>query len=187
MEYIGTRETAFLLGICSQRVRALLAQGRIKGASKDNKGFWQIPLYGKRQMPRVIPGKRGPKGLWCHHRRENPTRIHVNQHFIKANGKRIKKDPEMTPDQLIPVISLKQTNRNDMGYQMEIHGSCRIVYKPYDPLPCGAHLWIETYKPVQFVDTQFNPCAARLSYEKAEKMWLDSLAKTSRLVNLTTG
>ncbi|NEQ37613.1 MAG: hypothetical protein F6K40_15615 [Okeania sp. SIO3I5] len=164
-KYIGTREAAFLLGICCQRVRALLYQGRIKGADKDNKGFWQIPLYGKRKMPIVIPGKRGPKGVWCHHRRKNPTKIHVNQHFIKANAKRIKYDPLMTPDQLIPVVSLKQTNRDDMGYQMVLDGPCRIVYKPYDPLPCGAHLWIETDKSVQFVDTQFNPVTARRPYK----------------------
>ncbi|MGD1700525.1 hypothetical protein [Dapis sp. BLCC M229] len=171
MTIIGTREAAFLLGICCQRVRVLLAQGRIKGAYK-HKGFWQIPLYGK--MPVVIPGTRGPKGVWCHYKRKLPTKIHVNQHLIKANGKRIKEDPEMTPDQLIPVITLKQTNCNDMGYQMEIHGPCRIVYKPYEPLSCGAHLWIETYKPVQFVDTQFNPCTARRAYEYVEQMWLKS-------------
>ncbi|MGD1714960.1 hypothetical protein [Dapis sp. BLCC M172] len=107
----------------------------------------------------------GPKGVWCHHKRKNPTKIHVNQHFIKVNGKRIKEDPLMTPDQLIPVVTLKQTNRNDMGYQMVIDGPCSIVYKPYKPLPCGAHLWIETYKPVQFVDTQFNSVTARRPYK----------------------
>ncbi|WP_293075015.1 hypothetical protein [Okeania sp. SIO3B5] len=186
MTIIGTREAAFLLGICCQRVRSLLAQGRIKGAFKK-KGFWQIPVYGKRKMPIVIPGKRGPKGVWCHRRRENPTKIHVNQHFIKANGKMIKTYPEMTPEQLIPVISLKQTNRNDMGYQMEISGPCRIVYKPDEPLPCGAHLWIETYEPVKFLDTKFNPCTARLSYKDAEEMWLNYIAKTSRDTNLATG
>ncbi|MGK7919081.1 MAG: hypothetical protein AB4080_03620 [Trichodesmium sp.] len=162
MKYIGTREAAFLLGICCQRVRVLLSEGRIKGAYKG-KRFWQIPLYGK--MPIVIPGKRGPKGVWCHQKRKNPTKIHVNQLFIKANRKRIKEDPLMTPDQLMPVVALKQTNRNDIGYQMEIDGPCRIVYQPYEPLPCGAQLWIETYQPVQFVDTQFNPCTARRPYK----------------------
>ncbi|MGD1806141.1 hypothetical protein ACP6PL_11975 [Dapis sp. BLCC M126] len=162
MTIIGTREAAFLLGICCQRVRVLLSQGRIKGAYK-HKGFWKIPLYGK--MPFVIPGTRGPESLWCKRQRKNPTKIHVNQHKIKANNERIKNDPKMTPEQLIPVIILKQTNHNDMGYQMEIHGPCRIVYKPYTPLPCGAHLWIETYYPVQFVDTQFKPVTARQSYK----------------------
>ncbi len=168
MTYIGTREAAFLLGICCQRVRVLLSQGRIKGAYK-HKGFWQIPLYGK--MPVVIPGTRGPEGIWCKNLRKKPTKIHVNQHKIKSNGKRIKYDPQMTPEQLIPVITLKQGGRNDMGYQMEIHGPCRIVYKPYEPLDCGAHLWIETYDPVQFVDTQFNPAVARRSYKNVKRKY----------------
>ncbi|WP_293161542.1 hypothetical protein [Okeania sp. SIO2C9] len=165
MTIITTRETAFLLGICCQRVRVLLSQGRIKGAYK-HKGFWRIPLYG--QMPVVIPGTRGPEGVWCKRLRQAPTRIHVNQKKIQANGKRINTDPQMTPDQLIPVVSMKQGTRNDLGYQMEIHGPCRIVYKPYHPLSCGAHLWIETYHPVQFVDTQFKPATARRTYKDVE-------------------
>ena len=160
--FIGTREAAFLLGICCQRIRTLLSQNRIKGAYK-HKGFWQIPLYNN--MPVIVPGTRGPEGVWSKRLREKPTRIHVNQQKIKANGKRIKNDPQMTPEQLMPVIALKQTNRNDLGYQMEIDGPCRIVYKPYDPLPCGAHLWIETYYPVQFVDTKFKPMTARQAYK----------------------
>ncbi|MDY7002488.1 MAG: hypothetical protein SWX82_00555 [Cyanobacteriota bacterium] len=168
MTIITTREAAFLLGICCQRVRVLLAQKRIKGAYKHN-GFWQIPLYGK--MPVVIPGKRGPKGVWCHHKRKKPTIVHVNQHRIRKNGDRIRNDPLMTPDQLIPVVCLKQTNRNDFGYQMIIEGPCRIVYRPYEPLDCGAHLWIETYEPVQFVDTQFKPFAARRSYKNVKRQY----------------
>ncbi|MDY7006442.1 MAG: hypothetical protein SWX82_21610 [Cyanobacteriota bacterium] len=162
MTIIGTREAAFLLGICCQRVRVLLSQNRIKGAYKHN-GFWRIPLYGK--MPVVIPGSRGPKGVWCHKKRENPTIIHVNQHIIKANIDIIKENPQVSIEDLIPVVSLKQTNHNDMGHQMEIHGPCRIVYRPLEPLRCGAHLWIETYHPVQFVDTQFKPVTARQPYK----------------------
>ena len=164
MTTITTREAAFLLGICCQRVRVLLSQGRIRGAYK-HKGFWQIPVYGERKMPVVVPGTRGPKGIWCHQERKKPTIIHVNQQKIKKNGKRIKHDPLMTPDQLKPVISVKQRNRNDLGYQIIIKGECRIVYKPYQPLDCGAHLWIETHDPVQFVDTQFNPVTARRAYK----------------------
>ena len=162
MTIIGTREAAFLLGICCQRVRVLLSQGRIKGAYK-HKGFWRIPIYGK--MPIVIPGTRGPKGVWCQRLRTKPTKIHVNQHKIKANSTRIKYEPHMNPEELIPVISLKQGKRNDMGYQMVIDGPCRIVYQPYQPLDCGAHVWIETFHPVRFVDTQFKPFTARRAYQ----------------------
>ncbi|MGB3514581.1 MAG: hypothetical protein WBA93_36300 [Microcoleaceae cyanobacterium] len=168
MTIITTRQAAFLLGLCCQRVRALLSQNRIKGAYKHN-GFWQSPLYGK--MPVVIPGTRGPKGVWCHQEREKPTIIHVNQHKIRANGNRVRNDPSMTPEQLIPVVTLKQRNRNDMGYQMVIDGPCRIVYQPYEPLDCGAHLWIETYEPVRFVDTQFNPVTARRPYKQIKRKY----------------
>ena len=162
MKIIGTRQAAYLLGICCQRVRVLLSQGRIKGAYKHN-GFWQIPLYGK--MPVVIPGTRGPKGVWCLGKRRKATMIHVNQHKIKANGKKIKNNPEISPYNLKPVVSVKQGKRNDLGFEVEIHGPCRVVYRPFEPADCGAHLWIDTYHPVQFVDTQFKPVMARRPYK----------------------
>ncbi|MDY6899078.1 MAG: helix-turn-helix domain-containing protein, partial [Cyanobacteriota bacterium] len=42
---VGTTEAAKLLRICTQRVRQLLYEGRIKGAKKVGR-FWEIPLYG---------------------------------------------------------------------------------------------------------------------------------------------
>lgn len=162
MTIIGTREAAFLLGICCQRVRVLLSQGRIKGAYKC-KGFWRIPLYG--QMPVVVPGTRGPKGMWCHRQRQKPTMIHVNQQKIQANRKKINKNPQIALDQLTPVIALKQGKGNYLGFQLEIQGPCRIVYRPLKPASCGAHLWIDTFEPVQFVDTQFKPVMAKRAYK----------------------
>ena len=82
MEYVGTVKAAFLLKICPQRLRQLLASERVEGAFKDGR-FWQIPLYNG--VPRVIPGKRGPKGKWSQKRRETLTRIHVNSTTIKNN------------------------------------------------------------------------------------------------------
>ncbi len=43
--FVQTTKASSLLGICPQRVRQLLAQGRIRGAFKDKRGYWQIPLY----------------------------------------------------------------------------------------------------------------------------------------------
>ncbi len=156
---IGTTEAAYLLGISGQRLRVLLAQGRVKGACKKD-GFWQIPAYGSKgnEMPVISPGTRGPKGIWCKERRTKPTMIHVNQHIIKENAKNPLKE-------LKPVVSVKETNRNDYGYQLEIKGPCRIVYRPHDPAECGAHLWIDTFSPVQFVDTNFNPISAKRAYK----------------------
>lgn len=156
---IGTREAAYLLGISGQRLRVLLAQGRVKGAYKQN-GFWRIPIYGSKgnEMPVISPGTRGPKGIWCRERRTQATMIHVNQQIIKQN----QKNPLQ---KLKPVVSVKQNNRNDYGYQLEIHGPCRIVYQPHNPTKCGAHLWIDTYSPVQFVDTNFHPVSASRAYK----------------------
>ncbi|NEO54918.1 MAG: helix-turn-helix domain-containing protein [Okeania sp. SIO3B5] len=158
---MGTREAAYLLGISGQRLRVLLAQGRVKGAYKKN-GFWKIPIYGSKdednEMPVIFPGSRGPKGVWCKTKRSKPTMIHVNQHIIKQNTKK-------SLPKLKPVVSLKQGDLNYYGYQLEIQGPCRIVYRPHDPTSCGAHLWIDTYSPVQFVDTKFNPVSARRAYK----------------------
>ena len=146
---IGTTEAAYLLGISAQRLRVLLAQDRVKNAYKEN-GFWQIPAYGCKgsEMPIISPGRRGPKGNWCKEKRTKPTMIHVNQHIIKENANNPLKH-------IKPVISVKHTNRNDYGYQLEIKGPCRIVYNPHEPAQCGAHLWIDTFSRVQFVDTNF--------------------------------
>ena len=155
---IGTTEAAYLLGISAQRLRVLLAQDRVKNAYKEN-GFWQIPAYGCKgsEMPIISPGRRGPKGNWCKEKRTKPTMIHVNQHIIKENANNPLKH-------IKPVISVKHTNRNDYGYQLEIKGPCRIVYNPHEPAQCGAHLWIDTFSRVQFVDTNFNPTSACRAY-----------------------
>jgi hypothetical protein len=62
-KFIQTPQASSLLKICPQRVRQLLKQGRIRGAFKDKKGFWQIPLYG--DVPEIIPAKRGLQGTWA--------------------------------------------------------------------------------------------------------------------------
>ena len=63
------------------------------------------------------------------------TVIHVNQHVIKANRKHGKNDP---------VLTCKTYKSNKYGHEVYVNGPCRIVYRPDKPLPCGAHVWIET-------------------------------------------
>ncbi len=157
-----TREAAYLLGISCQRLRVLLSQGRVRGASKKN-GFWEIPTFGD-GMPVIVPGKRGPEGTWRHSNQEKPAMIHVNQQFIKGNAKKIKDNPGKQIN-LMPVLSWKHGERNDYGYQLEIKGSCIVVYRPYQPADCGAQLWINTYSEVQFIDIQSNPVLARQPYQ----------------------
>lgn len=54
MHLIGASAVALTLGVSTRRVRALLAQGRIRGF-KDKSGEWVVywPFE-------VTPGKRGP-------------------------------------------------------------------------------------------------------------------------------
>ena len=149
---MGTKQASFLLGISRQRLLVLLAQGRVKGAEKKGR-FWEIRTSSN-GMPIIIPPRRGPKGKWHKQKSTKPKMIHVNQSKIKSNiGK--------PPEKLEPVLSVKHGDRNDYGYDLYISGPCHIVYRPYKPAKCGAHLWINTYHPVQFIDTQSNPATAR--------------------------
>ena len=71
------------------------------------------------------------------------TRIHVNQHNIKANNRLLKSET------LKPVITVKDYKQNRKGQTarvMDANGNevARVVYRPNEPLPCGAHCWIET-------------------------------------------
>ncbi len=135
--YVGTTEAAEILNISTSRMRYLISQGRVKGAYKAGKG-WIIPLFNR--MPIISRGKRGPKATW---RKRIPakTKIHVNRNNIRDN---INKKPE----DFIPVLSVKHTDRNVYGYSLKINGPCEIVYRPQEPLDCGAALWIETYSQV---------------------------------------
>ena len=63
------------------------------------------------------------------------TKIHINQHIIKANHKNNKRDP---------VITVKTYNSNNYGHQVDILGPSKVIYSPDKPLSCGAKVWIET-------------------------------------------
>ena len=63
------------------------------------------------------------------------TRIHVNQHIIKANRKYGRSGPPLT---------VKDYKQNRKAHGVTITGPSRVVYRPNKPLPCGAHVWIET-------------------------------------------
>ena len=67
------------------------------------------------------------------------TRIHVNQHLIRANKKHGTNEP---------VITVKQGKQNTYCHSVEILGPSRVVYSPCKPLSCGAKVWVETTAPV---------------------------------------
>jgi hypothetical protein len=69
------------------------------------------------------------------------TRIHVNQHHIKANAK----------GEDLPVLTVKTYKENRTCNEVLIHGPSRVVYSADKPLSCGAKVWIETESLVEVV------------------------------------
>jgi len=66
------------------------------------------------------------------------TKIHVNQHNIRANNKGAD----------LPVITVKDYKQNRKCNEVDILKDgqvvARVVYSPDRPLSCGAKVWIET-------------------------------------------
>ena len=75
------------------------------------------------------------------------TVIHVNQHKIRSNIKNKRNDP---------VITVKTYKSNDYTHEVNIKGDSKVVYKPNDPLSCGAKVWVETEREVEFVPVNRN-------------------------------
>jgi hypothetical protein len=128
---VGTTEAAFLLNISASRVRILLQQNRIQGATKQGL-VWKIPLFNG--MPKISEKKRGRQGTWRRQRSYKPIVIHVNKPQINRNRKH---------QTFNPVITIRQGRKTTYCHAAEIKGSCRIVYQPEHPLPCGAVVWLE--------------------------------------------
>lgn len=140
--YVGTSEAAEILDISTSRMRYLLLEGRVKGAYKAGK-VWIIPLFNK--MPIISKGRRGPKAKW---RKRIPakTKIHVNRQIISQNRNKV--------EDLDAVLSIKRCNDNIYGYSVKVNGPCEIVYRPEQPLGCGAVVWIETFSQVAVESTK---------------------------------
>jgi|TARA_R110000737_G_scaffold331600_1_gene347951 hypothetical protein len=66
------------------------------------------------------------------------TRIHVNQHNIRANNK----------GENLPVITVKDYTQNRKANTAKVMKDgevvCQVVYSPDKPLSCGAKVWVET-------------------------------------------
>tara|TARA_R100000742_G_C4272124_1_gene91215 strand:- start:1228 stop:1458 length:231 start_codon:yes stop_codon:yes gene_type:complete len=67
------------------------------------------------------------------------TKIHVNQHCIKANDKG-------GDWPVITVKDYKQNRRVNHAAIVDADGKTlvKVIYSPNNPLPCGAKVWIET-------------------------------------------
>ena len=73
------------------------------------------------------------------------TRIHVNQHIIRANSKGQEPRPPLTVKTYKGnLVACKLQGSNLVAWGVFIQGSSRVVYSPDKPLSCGAKVWIET-------------------------------------------
>tara|TARA_R110001599_G_C11844776_1_gene619866 strand:+ start:317 stop:550 length:234 start_codon:yes stop_codon:yes gene_type:complete len=63
------------------------------------------------------------------------TRVHVNQHVIRANAKNSENNP---------VFTIKSRGKNTYAHRVRVVGEMELVYSPDNPLSCGAKVWIET-------------------------------------------
>ena len=73
------------------------------------------------------------------------TIIHVNQHAIKSNRK---------TGEHKPVLTCKTYKDNVYAKEVEIldangNVAAKVIYRPDDPLSCGAHVWIETHNEIK--------------------------------------
>ena len=66
--------------------------------------------------------------------------IHVNQHVIRRNHKTGEREP---------VLTIKTYKSNVYCFEVSISGPCKVIYRPDNPLPCGAKVWIETQGEVE--------------------------------------
>jgi len=75
------------------------------------------------------------------------TIVHVNQHRIKSNQKSGDREP---------VLTVKTYRSNDYAHEAIIRDAdgnevARVVYRPDNPLSCGARVWIETQLDVELI------------------------------------
>lgn len=68
--------------------------------------------------------------------------IHINKSVIQQNAKR------SIP---LPVCRVQQGNVTKYGMEVIINGPSRMVYRPDEPLKCGAKLWIETESEIEII------------------------------------
>lgn len=68
--------------------------------------------------------------------------IHINRNIIQSNAKHGKQDP---------VCRVEEKGKVKYCMEVQINGPSRMVYRPDQPRPCGAKLWIETNAPLVLI------------------------------------
>ena len=70
------------------------------------------------------------------------TIIHINRNIIQQNAKHNRAEP---------VVRVEQHGKVIYCMEVIINGPSRMVYRPNNPRPCGAKLWIETEAPLDLI------------------------------------
>lgn len=68
--------------------------------------------------------------------------IHINRNIIQQNAKNGERKP---------VCRVQKGKEVRYCMEVEIKGPSRMVYRPDNPRPCGAKLWIETDSDVELI------------------------------------
>lgn len=72
-------------------------------------------------------------------------RIHVNINNIRHNAK---------SGDTLPVCRVQSGMGHSYGDEVIIKGPSRLVYRPNDPLACGAKVWVETEADVDLLNVR---------------------------------
>ena len=71
------------------------------------------------------------------------TIVHVNQHMIKHNQKHGTE---------FPVLTVKHRGKTYYAHEVIYHHHSTTMYRPHNPLSCGAVCWVETEGDVTLFD-----------------------------------
>ena len=68
------------------------------------------------------------------------TRIHVNQHKVRSNEKNGEREDVLT------VKDYRENRYMSNALILDHDGNivAKVIYRPDNPLPCGARCWVET-------------------------------------------
>lgn len=72
--------------------------------------------------------------------------IHINRNIIQQNAKRGESNP---------VCRVEDGGVVRYCMEVDIKGPSRMVYRPENPRPCGAKLWIETNGDVELIGEKY--------------------------------
>ena len=71
------------------------------------------------------------------------TIVHVNQHMLKYNQKHGTE---------FPVLTVKHRGKTYYAHEVIYHHHSTTMYRPHNPLSCGAVCWVETQGNVTLFD-----------------------------------